>query len=276
MLDLNHALTVAEDAARRAGALVLEMSRGALNVEYKSILEVVTEADKASEALIVAALRGAFPDHAILGEEGTGRGEVLTSVPYRWHVDPIDGTSNYSRGIPHYAVSIALADADNVPLVGVVFDPTRGECFTATRGGGSRLNGQPIHVSRVANLERAIVTSGFPGDRWTNPDNNTEEWTHFVLRAQGTRRLGSAALDLCYVANGRLDAFWEPRINSWDVMAGLLLVTEAGGRVSNYRGALDKVYTGEEVLASNGLIHEEMMTVIILGASAPRPSKLGK
>jgi myo-inositol-1(or 4)-monophosphatase len=169
-------------------------------------------------------------------------------------------------------VSIALTGQDGIPLIGVVFDPMLDECFQAMTGRGAFLNNHPIHVSKTSELGLSLVASGFGYDSWTNPDNNTEEWANFVQRVQGITRMGSAALDLCYVAAGRFDGYWEHRLNPWDMLGGLICVAEAGGRVSNFRGDPSGLYSGpkRDVLASNGLIHERMLTVIVLGAQAPR------
>ncbi len=273
-IDLSAALTIAEDCALRAGALLREALQRPRQVDYKGVVNLVTQADRESEALIKARLLAVYPDHHIVGEEGGGVGAPAEQAAYRWYIDPLDGTTNFAHGIPIFTVSIALAGPDGLPLVGVVYDPNRDERFLAVRGRGVTLNGRPIHVSTVAALEQANLATGFPYDRWTNPDNNTEEWLNFLLRAQAVSRIGSAALELAYVAAGRLDGYWEQRVNPWDVMAGLLCVTEAGGRISDYHGQTEGVHQGREVVASNGLIHDRMLTVIILGEAAPRPDTL--
>jgi myo-inositol-1(or 4)-monophosphatase len=272
-IDLAAALMVAEDLAHRAGSLLREAVRRPRQIGYKGVVNLVTESDQQSEELIVGGLLNAFPQHHIVGEEGGSRGARIETAPYRWYVDPLDGTTNFAHGIPHFAISLALADQDDKPLLGVVYDPVRDECFRAIRGGGAALNGQPIHVSTVSDLSEAALATGFPYDRRTNPDNNLEEFSSFLLRTQSVSRLGSSALNLCYVAAGRLDGYWEQRIHPWDIQAGLLCVAESGGRVSNYHGQLDGLYQGREVVASNGLIHERMLTVIVLGPDAPLPGK---
>jgi myo-inositol-1(or 4)-monophosphatase len=270
---LTSALVVAEGLARRAGALLREASFQPRNIAYKGVLDLVTDTDRACEELIVSGLREAFPDHGILGEEGSNIIAANTNSPYVWHVDPLDGTNNFAHGIPHFCTSIGLAGPDGLPVVGVIYDPSRDECFKGIRGHGATLNDRSLHVSTTTELHESALSTGFPKDRWTNPDNNTEEYINFLLRAQSCSRLGSAALDLAYVAAGRLDGFWEMKINPWDVMAGLLFVTEAGGRVSNYRGGMEHVYTGREIIASNALIHDRLLAVLILGDSAPRPGQ---
>jgi myo-inositol-1(or 4)-monophosphatase len=270
-LDLKHTLSVAEAAARQAGAVLKQAADQPRQIEYKSAIDMVTQYDKQCEALIVPAIRAAFPDHLIIGEEGTGKGENAAGR-YCWYIDPIDGTTNFTHNYPHYCTSIGLADPDGVPLLGVVYEPSRDECFTAYRGGGAHLNGRPIHVSKIDKLEHAMLLSGFPYDRWTNPDNNNEEWTEAILRSQSLLCDGSAALDLCYVAAGRADAYWEPDTKPWDVTAGIVLVLEAGGRISNYRGTMDGAYQGKKLVVSNGLIHERLLTVLMMGSMAPKPT----
>lgn len=262
-IDLDHALNTAETLARRSGALLREAVQHPRQVSYKGPINLVTESDKQSEALLVAGLTEAFPDHHIVGEEGGGMGAPIDSAPYRWYIDPLDGTTNFAHGIPHFAVSMALADTNDLPLVGVVYDPMRDELFQAIRGQGATLNGKPMHVSAVDDLSRAVVCTGFPYDRWTNPDNNSKEFVRFITRTQATARMGSVAIELSWIAAGRFDGFWESKVNAWDVMAGLLFVTESGGKISNYRGQIDAgVYHGREFIASNGLIHEQVINVL--------------
>lgn len=272
-IDLNAALALAEDCARRAGALLREAVQRPIKVMFKGAIDIVTESDRESEALITQAILSVHPDHHIIGEEGGGAGAPKETAPYRWHIDPIDGTTNFARGLPHFSVSIGLSGPDDMPLAGVVYDPMLDECFKAVRGGGATLNGKALQVSKVRELGKAMLISGFPYDRRITSDNNAEEWTQLLRRTQALRCLGSASLDICYVAAGRADGFWESRINSWDVMAGLLCVTEAGGQASNYHGGLDGLYQGKEVAATNGLIHDEMLAVIILGPDAPLPKE---
>lgn len=271
--DLHRALAVAEDCARRAGALLRKIAKRPIRAAFKGAVDLVTRADRESEALITGGLLAAFPDHHIVGEESGGAGAPREAAKYRWYVDPLDGTTNYAHHIPHYCVSIALAGPDDLPRIGVVYDPTLDECFKAVRGGGATLNGKPIRVSKVKRLDKALLAAGFPNDRRETADNNTEEFMHMTTRCLGTRCLGAAALDISYVAAGRLEGFWEPRINPWDAMAGLLIVVEAGGRASNFRGTTDGVFQGKQVAATNGLIHDEMLTVILLGRDAPHPRR---
>jgi len=271
-LDLGSVLSVAEKTARNAGFLLLEASLRPKQIDYKGVINLVTETDRQSEVLIKGELLATFPDHHFVGEESGGTGAPIEYAPYRWYIDPLDGTTNFAHGIPHFAVSIAMSDQNDRPLVGIVYDPTRDECFTAVAGQGAFVNGKPIHVSSIEDLGQAALVTGFPYDRRVNPDNNIEEFTAFLMRTQAVSRTGSAALNLCYVAMGRFDGYWEMRINPWDVQAGILMVQEAGGHVSNYRGNQDGIYLGGETIASNGLLHEQMLNVIILGNDAPRPA----
>ncbi len=270
-LDLTAALDVTDKLARSAGALLLEALQKPRQIDYKGVINLVTESDRQAEALIVRGLTEAFPDHHIVGEEGGGMGAPIETAPYRWYVDPLDGTTNFAHGIPYFSVSIALADTDDKPLVGVVYHPSLDESFQAIRGRGATLNGKPIRPSKIASMEQGVFATGFPYDRWTNPDNNTHNWFNFLMRSQAVARMGSAALNLCYVAAGRFDGYWEMKINPWDMQAGALCVMEAGGRITNYRGEQDHVmYMGREVLASNGLLHDQMLTILTQGDAAPR------
>lgn len=228
-----------------------------------SRIDVVTEADTESETFIVQALLARFPDHHVVGEEGGGQGAPVGEATYHWFVDPIDGTVNFASKLPHFCISIALATADREPLLGVIYDPTRNELFAATRGGGATLNGEEIRVTETAELVDAVVTSGFPYDKHTNPDNNLKEWTAFLTRIRGERRLGSAALDFCYVAAGRLDGYWEKDLKTYDAMAGMLIAREAGGVVTDYAGgAWPQREERGRYVASNGRIHDAMLAVL--------------
>lgn len=228
-----------------------------------SRIDIVTAADTEAEACIVAALKARFPGHHIVGEEGGGQGAPAASAPYHWFVDPIDGTVNFASKLPHFCTSIALATPDRQPLLGVVYDPTRRELFTAVRGGGARLDGRSLRVTQTAELIDAVITSGFPYDRQTNPDNNLREWTAFLPLIRGERRLGSAALDLCYVGAGRLDGYWEMDLKPWDVMAGMLIAREAGGTVTDYQGDPNPQRRDRgRYVASNGRLHAAMLAVL--------------
>jgi myo-inositol-1(or 4)-monophosphatase len=270
MSEYDTVLQTAIAAAHEAGGIVRDaFPRTALaHVGFKGAVNPVTETDTAAEELIIARLRAAFPDHRILAEEGGGDEWRAPGLPV-WVIDPLDGTNNFAHGFPHVGISLALL-AEGQPVVGVVYDPLRDEIFAATAGGGATLDGQPIHVSSVEHLAQAFLATGFPYDRRTAPDNNTERLDHFLRRSQGVRRAGTACLDIAYVACGRLDGFWELRLNPWDVGAGVLLVREAGGRVTDFTGGPDCV-SGEFIVASNGRIHDQMLRVIREGALAPHP-----
>jgi len=249
-----HFLEVAVDAAREAGGILLSESDRPVKITYKGEVDLVTEADRKSEAAVVARLRSHFPQHAIIGEEG-GEGGAPADSRYRWYVDPLDGTTNFAHGYPCFAVSIGLLE-DGQPLVGVVLDPSRDELFTAMRGEGAYLNSKRIRVSKVEELSKSLVATGFPSHKRTSNPNMNYYW-QFTLHSHGVRRDGSAALDLCSVACGRFDGFWEFGLKSWDTAAGMLIVREAGGMVTDFSG---RPYNpgDPEILASNGRIHSEM------------------
>ena len=261
---------VAHAAAERAGALVRARYRERPEVSFKSEVDLVTTVDRQAERLIVDTIVAAFPEHGIVAEESPAR---PGRDSHRWYVDPLDGTTNFAHGYPHFAVSIALADGDDL-LLGLVYDPVREEIFTALRGGGARLNGAPIQVSEVAVLERSLLATGFPYDRRQHSDFYLAFWREAIQRAQGVRRAGAAALDLCYLACGRLDGFWEWKLRPWDTAAGRLIVEEAGGRVSDFSGGPHRL-TGAETAASNGRLHGELLDMIatvrgrLAGADAP-------
>jgi len=244
-------LSAAAEIAREAGALLVRYFERRVAVEYKGDFDVVTEADRASERLIVERLRARFPTHSIVAEEGTG---VDHHSEFVWYVDPLDGTTNFAHSFPMFAVTMALEQAGEM-VAGVVYDPLRDEFFSAEKGGGAYLNNRRIHVSRVNKLAESLLATGFPSQR-RHADVNVYFYHQTAMLAHGVRRAGSAALDLSYVACGRLDGFWEFRLNPWDIAAGLLLVTEAGGRYSDMRGQPHQL-RGIETAASNGLIHQE-------------------
>ena len=249
---------VAIEAARQAGGILLDQVRSGFRIEHKQTIDLVTDADRASEQAIVERLRAAFPDHEILAEE---RGLTKArSSRYRWVIDPLDGTTNFAHGLPIYAVSIAL-ECDGTIVLGVVLDPDRDELFIAEAGGGATLNGHPLRVSRTTALTDALLVTGFAYDIRESGQNNLDNFARFSVRAQGVRRLGAAALDLCYIAAGRMDGFWEMKLYPWDMAAGALMVTEAGGRMSDFGGGVFSIY-GKELVASNGLIHDEMVDVL--------------
>lgn len=253
-------LDVALSAAREAGALLRERQQDVLNVRHKGSIDLVTDADLASERLIAGYIANAFPDDALLAEEGTGTGSGDRSGR-RWIVDPLDGTTNYSHGYPMYAVSIAL-EADGEVQVGVVYVPVLDEMFAAINGHGATLNGKPARVSDADALIDSMLSTGFAYDPEIRPENYPH-FQAFTDRAQAVRRDGAAALDLCYVACGRFDGFWERELSPWDVAAGALLVTEAGGAISDYSGGPLDIFAREAV-ASNGRIHAQLLETLAL------------
>ena len=247
--------------AREAGAVLREFFSEGVATEYKGDADLVTVADRTSEKLIRERLAVAFPEHGIWGEEGT---RERLSGEFRWYVDPLDGTTNFAHGYPQFAVSMGLehrpaglaVNQDGTLVAGVIYDPLRDELFAAERGRGAVLNGKPLRVPRTPELCESLTATGFPSHkRHENP--NIHFYHEFTLRSHGVRRMGSAALDLAYVAAGRLDGFWEFNLNPWDTAAGILLVEEAGGRVTDFAGK-HFLLDSREILASNGLIHEEL------------------
>ena len=248
-------LQIAIETARDAGRILLEEFSRSPDITYKGDVDLVTQGDKRSEALIVSRLKKLFPQHTIVAEEGTGQ---KMESRFAWHIDPLDGTTNFAHGYPCFSVSIALAEADTL-LAGVVYNPVSSELFAAGRGEGATLNGRLIRVSKIPELARSLVCTGFPTHLRTNSLNIHYYWD-FTLRSHGVRRDGSAALDLASVAAGRFEGFWEFGLNSWDTAAGVLLVHEAGGCVTDLEG---KPYRpgGPSILASNGLVHDEMLRI---------------
>ena len=264
----------AAEIAREAGARLREFYAQGVETEYKGDVDIVTVADRTVEKLIRTRLGEAFPDHGIYGEEGTR--ERMTGE-FRWYVDPLDGTTNFAHGFPQFCVSMGLEhrtgieqrpspeqrpaglkpEQDGTLVAGVIYDPLRNELFTAERGQGARLNGRPMKVSRTPQLAEALLGTGFPS-RKRHASPNIHFYQEFTLRSHGVRRAGSAALDLAYVACGRMDGFWEFNLNPWDTAAGILLIEEAGGKVTNFAGAPYQLKS-DEILATNGLIHEELI-----------------
>jgi myo-inositol-1(or 4)-monophosphatase len=241
------------EIAREAGALLMDYFRRRVAVEYKGEADLVTAADRASETLIRDRIRALWPSHDILGEE---QGLIDTGSDYRWYVDPLDGTTNFAHGFPVFCVSMGLEHKGKL-IAGVVYDPTRDEMFTAEAGMGAFLNQQRIHVSAIAKLSESLLATGFPSHkRHKNP--NIFFYHQITLRTHGVRRAGSAALDLCSVAAGRFEGFWEFNLNSWDTAAGVLLVEEAGGKVTDFKGGPFQL-NSRETVASNNLVHEAML-----------------
>jgi len=249
-------LSPAVEIAREAGALLAQLSKRPHEITYKRPSDIVTEADRRSEALIVERLRGRFPKHAIVSEEGGGQ---KANSEYCWYVDPLDGTTNFAHGFPVFCVTLGLAFRDEV-VAGVVYDPMREELFTAERGGGAYLNQhQRLRVSQNASLSECLVATGFP-PFIREHELNIRLYYRFTRLTHGVRRAGSAALDLCSVAAGRFDGFWELKLNPWDKAAGSLMVTEAGGQVTDLEGGPFRLL-GEPIFASNGLVHDAMRAV---------------
>ena len=258
-------LETAVSASKKAGALLRRYADSGFRVEYKNPINLVTDADRAAEQCVIDEIRTSFPTHRFLAEE---RGRVEeTPSPYLWIIDPLDGTTNFAHGYPAYCVSIGL-EYDGRCVLGVIFDPTRDELFTAIEHRGALLNGRPIHVSETTMLDRSLLVTGFAYDIRETTRNNLDHFVNFALQAQGIRRTGSAALDLCYVAAGRFDGFWEVRLNPWDMAAGSVIAREAGGRLTDFSGKNLSIY-GQELVASNGRIHDAILTVLNQASSSP-------
>jgi myo-inositol-1(or 4)-monophosphatase len=256
-------LSVAWDAANAAGRLLRETWRQPKSIDYKGAIDLVTSVDLEAERRIVEVLQKNFPRHSILAEEET---KLLRSQSsYHWIIDPLDGTTNFAHSYPHFCVSIAL-QRDGQVILGLVYDPLREECFKAVKSEGAKLNESSLRISAVTELDKALLATGFPYDRRENADFYLGFFKAFMTRSQGIRRNGSAALDLCYVASGRVDGFWEFKLRPWDTAAGVLMVEEAGGKVTDLSGNIFSIW-GEETLASNGTIHDEMINT---AKTAPR------
>ena len=254
----------ATEIALEAGARLREFLAQGVETEYKGDVDLVTVADRTVERLIRERLGQAFPEHGIYGEEGT---RERMGGEFRWYVDPLDGTTNFAHGFPQFCVSMGLEqraaemtpEQDGTLVAGVIYDPMRDELFSAERGQGARLNGRPMRVSKIPDLAEALLSTGFPS-RKRHASPNVHFYQEFTLRSHGVRRAGSAALDLAYVACGRLEAFWEFNLNPWDTAAGILLVEEAGGRVTDFAGNGFHL-NSREILASNGLIQGELVVL---------------
>ena len=253
-------LEMAIAAARAAGELQKERYGGVLDIRYKGETDLVTEVDQACEALIVGLIRKRYPGHDILAEEND---YASLRSGYTWVIDPLDGTTNYAHGIPWFCVSIAL-EIEGMVRVGVISHPMMGQLFTVVKGEGAWLNGERLGVSHRTPLRRCLLATGFPYDRATGPDNNFSNFYKFQVAARAVRRFGAAALDLAYVATGRLDGFWEAKLKPWDVAAGTLLVEEAGGIVTGYGGEPYDI-RNHRIVASNALIHDEMLEILATG-----------
>jgi myo-inositol-1(or 4)-monophosphatase len=254
-----------DELARGSGKILREGYGKKHKIDFKGEIDLVTEIDHQSEDYLLGELAAKFPKHRVFSEES---GERTGSDEHVWYIDPLDGTLNYSHGLGIFCVSIAYQYSGKLQLA-AVYDPIADELYTAERSRGAWLNGASIHVSDTSELKASLLVTGFPYDAWTNPVNNFAEFERFSRRSQGVRRLGSAALDLCYVAAGRLDGFWEIRLNAWDVAAGALIAQEAGGKVTNVRGGEDFITKPQSVLAANATLHAKMLEVL-------EQSELGK
>ncbi len=250
-------LKTATDLAREAGALLMERFGRLREIEYKGDIDLVTDADRASEKFLVERLQRTYPEHSIMAEEGSNR---QTASSLTWVLDPLDGTTNFAHGFPFFCVSIALAREER-PLLGAVYNPTMDEMFTGIRGGGAFVNGEALSVSGRKTLNESLLATGFPYDIRGGGETNLENFAAFAVRSRAIRRAGAAALDLCYTAAGRFDGFWELKLHPWDIAAGALFVEEAGGKTTDFYGGAYDIKT-THMVASNGLIHDEIMEVI--------------
>jgi myo-inositol-1(or 4)-monophosphatase len=255
---MDHYRKIAIKAARQAGDLIKERLGHVKNLDYKGKFNIVTDVDRDAEAKIVGILRSEFPDHEILAEEG-GLSKGRSSSK-RWLIDPLDGTTNFAHSYPFFCISIAL-EADGEVVLGVVFNPISEELFWAQTGEGAWLNDEPIHVSRIDSLSESLLATGFPPDSATAKDNNLLQFATLTNMCQGVRRDGAAALDLCFVACGRLDGFWERKLAPWDMGAGIIIISEAGGKVTDpANGPLD--ISKGHIVATNGLVHDSLVQVL--------------
>lgn len=263
--ELENARLVAVELARGAGRILmdgLKTMNADARVDFKSsAVDPVTEFDRKSEDFIVSQIRANFPSHAIVGEEG-GEYAINKNSSHKWFVDPLDGTVNFAHGVPHFSVSLGLL-VDGVPAMGVVYNPCIDEMFSATLGGGATLNGRPVRVSGTSILQRSLLATGFPYDRQTSEVNNFQNFINFKRNCQAVRRFGSAALDICMVACGRFDGYWELKINPHDIAAATVILREAGGLATDFSGN-DAMFATKQAVVSNGLIHQDMLRVIAM------------
>jgi myo-inositol-1(or 4)-monophosphatase len=250
-------LSTVESLARQAGEILRRGYGQQHQINHKGAFDLVTETDHQSEAFLLGEIQRLHPGHQVVAEES---GALPGDDCCVWYIDPLDGTVNYAHGMPFFSVSLAYQKNGNI-LLGVVYDPLRDECFSAERGQGAWLNGAPIHPSEIWELEKSLLVTGFPSDLHTSPENNLEYYTRFTLLTQGVRRLGSAALDLCYVAAGRLDGYWETRLSAWDVAAGGLIAEQAGAIVTDLYGQGSHLVPPYSILAANRHIHPLMVDV---------------
>ena len=250
-------IQAAKEAALKGGRFLKANLDHSGEIFYKGAVDLVTNFDTQAQRMIMDYLSESFPDHDYLAEEGLSQEK---GAEFRWIIDPLDGTTNYAHGFPVFTVSIALEKKGEL-ILGMIYDPMREEMFSAEKGEGAFLNGRKIKVSSVDELDKSLLATGFPYDLRTSDVNNIAHFNAFLTRVQGIRRCGSAAMDLCYVACGRFDGFWELKLSPWDMAAGALIVQEAGGRISDFKGR-EFTISGSEILASNGLIHQQMKDVL--------------
>jgi myo-inositol-1(or 4)-monophosphatase len=248
-----------ERIARQAGKILHDGYEKDHQVDYKGVIDLVTEIDHQSEAFLIGEVQRLFPDHRILAEES---GALDGDDEHLWLIDPLDGTVNYAHGVPVFCVSVAYSYKKQTMLA-AVYDPLRDEMFTAERGQGSWLNGRLLKVARVAELQRSLLVTGFPYDTWNTPRNNFDYFTKLGKLTQGVRRLGSAALDLCYVGAGRLDGYWELSLKPWDIAAAGLVAEEAGAKVTDVYGGPDYLRSPQSVLAANPLLHAKLLDELV-------------
>jgi myo-inositol-1(or 4)-monophosphatase len=254
-------LSYLEQLARQAGAILRAGYDTEHQVGYKGVIDLVTEIDHQSEKFLLGEVQKDFPGHHIFSEES---GIIQGSAEHVWYIDPLDGTVNYAHHIPIFCVSIAYA-AHGALCLGAIYDPMRDEMFLAERGKGAHLNGRPLHVTAVTELQRSLLVTGFPYTVWDTPQDNFGNFVKLAKRTQGVRRLGSAALDLAYVAAGRFEGFWEIAINAWDIAAGGLICEEAGARVTNVKGESDYLSPPQSVVASTPGIHARLLEELSKG-----------
>lgn len=253
-------LNVAIEAAKEAGKYVMQNLGKVREIQQKSGQEknLVTEIDKHSEEIIIEIIKRHYPNHDILAEEsGSKKG---AHSDFKWIIDPLDGTTNYTHGFPVFCISIGVEYKGEI-LFGVIYDPNINDLFTAEKNVGAFLNGEKISVSKTGSLRESLLVTGFPYNITENPNHAIEHFLNFLMEAQGVRRMGSAAIDLAYVAAGRYEGFWEGSLNPWDMAAGAILITEAGGKITDFTGSPFSIYK-KEVIASNGFVHDEMLRVI--------------
>lgn len=255
--NIHSRLEIAMKAAKASGEYLVNSLTESHSIDFKGEVDLVTEADRHSENIIHNIVRDAFPDDNFLAEEGTSNTGLSQ---YIWIVDPLDGTTNYAHGLPHFCVSIAIAQG-NQPVAACIFNPNLRELFSAAKGKGAYLGNKRISVSKTDKLDISLLATGFPYDIRRSDDDNLENFARFYKRTQGVRRAGSAALDLAYVACGRFDGFWEYKLSPWDIAAGILLVEEANGQITDFSGQPANIFKGE-ILASNGLLHESMLEIL--------------